>query len=269
MAPRGRHRKVGLTRMDAALDAMIPYGFSKELIRRTVKELLKVYGAEGWIFIEDGSYNLLIETILQKQDNCGEEKDALKDETSEDEVRGVYIAEPSATGSVSGTPENESFNPEIVNTDSHMDETGQDLLPQAEGDRTAWKDMDLGQHSSPERVDNAFRDNDGNSNSGINIENNLFQEKGEGHSLSAKGGEKAWNNRLPSPENVINSPFPMKNVPVRKRGPCHGWIGKDEDNDVFLELAPATLPEELKVLIAGTSMKREQRSRWDMRPNGT
>ncbi|RYR46208.1 hypothetical protein Ahy_A07g031966 isoform C [Arachis hypogaea] len=70
MAPRGRPRKkmVGSSRMDAALDAMKQFGFEEKLVQETVNELLDVYQG-AWPFIEDGSYNLLIETILAKQED--------------------------------------------------------------------------------------------------------------------------------------------------------------------------------------------------------
>lgn len=90
-------------RMDAALDAMRQLGFEEKLVRGTIKELLdvglffnkclkkkkglifivdfvgltnplfflQVYeGTQGWPFIEEGSYKLLIETILCKQQTC-------------------------------------------------------------------------------------------------------------------------------------------------------------------------------------------------------
>ncbi|GAU36653.1 hypothetical protein TSUD_213070 [Trifolium subterraneum] len=61
----------GNTRMDAALDAMRQLGFEENLVRKTVEELLDVYeGIQGWPFIEEGSYKLLIETLL-----CAEDKD--------------------------------------------------------------------------------------------------------------------------------------------------------------------------------------------------
>ncbi|BAT95000.1 hypothetical protein VIGAN_08165600 [Vigna angularis var. angularis] len=70
MAPKRRPTKVGESRMDAALDAMHIYGFSKKLVRTTVQSLLKVYGGnEGWVFIEDSSYTLLIDTLLESQLN--------------------------------------------------------------------------------------------------------------------------------------------------------------------------------------------------------
>ncbi|XVF24066.1 hypothetical protein REPUB_Repub13aG0094800 [Reevesia pubescens] len=52
--------------MDAVIDAMKPFGFPKNLINKTIKELQKVYGEDGWPFIEDASYKVLLEAILEK-----------------------------------------------------------------------------------------------------------------------------------------------------------------------------------------------------------
>ncbi|XP_050210623.1 uncharacterized protein LOC126660942 [Mercurialis annua] len=60
--------KVGLRRIDAALDAIHPMGFPKPLIRQTIKNLLKVYGGDlGWPFIEENSYEVVVKTILEEQ----------------------------------------------------------------------------------------------------------------------------------------------------------------------------------------------------------
>ncbi|KAL0556031.1 hypothetical protein IC582_004536 [Cucumis melo] len=68
MAPRVRSKKRPNLRIDAALDAMKQFGFPPKLVRDTVKELLDVYGGDdGWVFIEEGSYTLLIDTLLEKQ----------------------------------------------------------------------------------------------------------------------------------------------------------------------------------------------------------
>nr|XP_018628865.1 uncharacterized protein LOC104103992 isoform X3 [Nicotiana tomentosiformis] len=67
MAPRGKRSKLGLRRMDAALDAMGRLGFSHHIVQKSIKDLLKVYGDEGWIFIEETAYKLLIETIIDTQ----------------------------------------------------------------------------------------------------------------------------------------------------------------------------------------------------------
>ncbi|XP_022134195.1 uncharacterized protein LOC111006514 isoform X2 [Momordica charantia] len=89
MAPRVRSRKRGNLRIDAALDAMAPFGFSPKLVRDTVKELLSVYGGDdGWVFIEEGSYTLLIDTILDK----------LKDGVHEENERAEIHEETSIAG---------------------------------------------------------------------------------------------------------------------------------------------------------------------------
>ncbi|XP_019192298.1 PREDICTED: uncharacterized protein LOC109186664 isoform X2 [Ipomoea nil] len=74
MAPRNKRPK-GLRRIDAALDAMRPLGFPDHLVRTSVKELLKVYGEEGWAFIEDGAYRVLIEVMLSEQKESDHEHD--------------------------------------------------------------------------------------------------------------------------------------------------------------------------------------------------
>ncbi|KAM3693996.1 hypothetical protein ACJW31_07G027300 [Castanea mollissima] len=73
--PRGRPRKKD-TRLAAALDAMRPYGFPQDLVEVTVGELLNVYGGnEGWVFIEDSSYSVLVETLLEKTNAPQDQED--------------------------------------------------------------------------------------------------------------------------------------------------------------------------------------------------
>ncbi|RZB53012.1 UDP-glucose 4-epimerase GEPI42 [Glycine soja] len=63
----------GITHMDAALDAMRPLGFRTQLILRT--GLLQVYGGnQGWCFIEEAYYKLLMEALLSKQQGSAEYK---------------------------------------------------------------------------------------------------------------------------------------------------------------------------------------------------
>ncbi|XP_059453757.1 uncharacterized protein LOC132184223 [Corylus avellana] len=69
MAGRPKSKRRGNTRMDAAVDAMRSYGFSEELVKEMVRELLNVYGGDdGWVFIEEFSYTLLLDYILAKQE---------------------------------------------------------------------------------------------------------------------------------------------------------------------------------------------------------
>ncbi|KAI3920664.1 hypothetical protein MKW92_021025 [Papaver armeniacum] len=63
--------KKKLTRYDAAYDHLGPtgLGFTKRMIRSKIDSLLKVYGKdEGWIFIEECSYKLLIDCLLEDQE---------------------------------------------------------------------------------------------------------------------------------------------------------------------------------------------------------
>ncbi|PKA52010.1 hypothetical protein AXF42_Ash008239 [Apostasia shenzhenica] len=60
------------SRMDAAVAALTPLGFSKPMIRRTVRNLLKIYDDDAaWCFVEEANYKLVIETIVEGQENEG------------------------------------------------------------------------------------------------------------------------------------------------------------------------------------------------------
>ncbi|KAJ8484753.1 hypothetical protein OPV22_017238 [Ensete ventricosum] len=85
MAPR-RQKKVGMMRIDAAIDALLPYGFSKETICSTVKKLLKVYDDDAaWHVIEEDTYRLVIETILEEQEEKAREEQRASEEAKASE----------------------------------------------------------------------------------------------------------------------------------------------------------------------------------------
>ncbi|CAI8586284.1 unnamed protein product [Vicia faba] len=106
MAPRGRPPKKTAenTRMDAAMDAMGQFGFKKKLVWKTVEELLDVYeGTQGWPFIEEGSYKLLLESLLYNQQTCVDDKLSgkegyLQDDTRRDDVGEISSAATLKTG---------------------------------------------------------------------------------------------------------------------------------------------------------------------------
>ncbi|KAF3974637.1 hypothetical protein CMV_002053 [Castanea mollissima] len=56
-----------VTCMDGALEHMCQFGFCDQLVRELVKELLKVYGNDGWYFFESDSYKVLLDALLEKQ----------------------------------------------------------------------------------------------------------------------------------------------------------------------------------------------------------
>ncbi|KAL8539180.1 hypothetical protein ACS0TY_000976 [Phlomoides rotata] len=66
---------IRLGRIDAAIDAMLPFGFTVKQVRKCVKELLKEYGGDdGWPFIEDASYNELVSAILRDVEKDNQEE---------------------------------------------------------------------------------------------------------------------------------------------------------------------------------------------------
>ncbi|CAL5080372.1 unnamed protein product [Urochloa decumbens] len=63
----GRPKK-GERRIDAAIDHLAQLGFPKPRIRKTINDLLKVYGKDGWMFLEEGSYEVVRDQLLDEQE---------------------------------------------------------------------------------------------------------------------------------------------------------------------------------------------------------
>ncbi|KAF7815887.1 GDSL esterase/lipase [Senna tora] len=89
-------RKVGLRRIDAALDHLSAMGFPRVLVRKTVNKLLKVYDGE-WVFLEEASYRVVIEAILEEQYSKQNTKPKLSDPSPSKKVMKSKIG--SAIGS--------------------------------------------------------------------------------------------------------------------------------------------------------------------------
>ncbi|KAL6126727.1 hypothetical protein ACLB2K_074773 [Fragaria x ananassa] len=66
--PRGRPTQK-VSRMAAAVEAMAEMGFEPKLVRQKVNRLLKddLYGDEGWRFIEESSYSVLLDALLEDE----------------------------------------------------------------------------------------------------------------------------------------------------------------------------------------------------------
>ncbi|KAG2281294.1 hypothetical protein Bca52824_052514 [Brassica carinata] len=71
MVPKGR-KKAGLTREDAARDAMRSFDVEERLITVCIRELLEEYGEEGWFLIEDCSYMVLLNKCREKSAEQGQ-----------------------------------------------------------------------------------------------------------------------------------------------------------------------------------------------------
>ncbi|EOA27637.1 hypothetical protein CARUB_v10023785mg [Capsella rubella] len=73
MAPRGRRKKAGLMREDAARDRMRDLGFHERVINESIKEVLEVYGEDHWFLIEDESYGPLLSICFEKQEEINQQ----------------------------------------------------------------------------------------------------------------------------------------------------------------------------------------------------
>ncbi|KAL3653489.1 hypothetical protein CASFOL_003170 [Castilleja foliolosa] len=115
--PRGRPRK-RLSRMDAAVDAMVPFGFLANKVEKHVNQLLEVYGGhEGWPFIEEYSYKELIDALLRDVEE-GDEEEGQVEKLLEDEsgAKNIITDEGPETNNLEKNAEPKS--PEIASSSS-------------------------------------------------------------------------------------------------------------------------------------------------------
>ncbi|KAL3523958.1 hypothetical protein ACH5RR_016792 [Cinchona calisaya] len=272
MAPRGRHRKSRNTRMDAAIDSMTKvYGFSEEIVKKVLKELLEEYGGDdGWFFIEQYSYKELVDAILrdqeendhQMQDNPSNQKadtfpgsGSLQDEKAEGHTS-TNDAEPS--GGLAGTICSEA----VENKSETTNKENVDHLPPTERNGRAWKDIGLDQSSSQREIaDGNCGKDDKSGPSSILLPPPLTPTTPLGTSLPSRPD----NNPVFSPSPMVSSPPSVKNNTRKGREPCYGWIGSDEEEvDDFLYLLPPA--KDWEDLSSVADKKAKHKSRWDLRP---
>ncbi|XP_030968697.1 uncharacterized protein LOC115989174 isoform X2 [Quercus lobata] len=110
------------TRLVAALDAMRPYGFPQDFVEVAVRELLNVYGGnEGWVFIEDSSYSVLVETLLEKT-NAPQDQ---KDDSPQHDPGDADNKESSAVGPSTPTCSNSGATDAMLLTNQALDSASQ------------------------------------------------------------------------------------------------------------------------------------------------
>ncbi|GAU36652.1 hypothetical protein TSUD_213060 [Trifolium subterraneum] len=239
MAPRRRQprKMVGNTRMDAALDAMRQLGFEEKLVKETVEELLDVYeGLQGWPFIEEGSYKLLIETLL-----CVEDKDSLPDDARKDGVGETSSAATPATG---------------------ITDVGSSGLLAHDSISRGSNDMESASQTN-DHLDSAQI---GNLEVEAGAMDNVPTERGgEGESNQETFGSNVEDDTIVK-SSMIESSKTSDKLPRNGRKPYHGWITSDDTED---ELVYFPLPKHVQKLI-GKSVAPERRwrkSRWDEKPD--
>ncbi|KAG8373101.1 hypothetical protein BUALT_Bualt12G0135600 [Buddleja alternifolia] len=192
---------VGLTRMHAAVDAMRPMGFSSEIVRKCVKNLLKVYGNDGWAFIEEAAYKLLIDTILE-----------------EPEVPQLEHKPESEHPLLEGTEQGSNEPLESVLKLCDKGVISEEQLECASNVHEADKHINIKEEQNQEQ----------NLDAEVNptpIKDVMVQPLQPGVQL---GFAPAY------------TPQPIDSLPTnRKRKPCYGWISDDEDNeDDLIQLNP-------------------------------
>ncbi|EEF35516.1 conserved hypothetical protein [Ricinus communis] len=265
-------------RMDAALDAMRSYGFHEQLVSASIKELLDVYGGDGWVFIEEACYKVLLENILEKVENEAKEKggdsggDNIKASasgpssmslaltSSNEEAKALELqssvtldgASQNMKALVNAEPTDGSADEDKANLNQDMDFTlityycssytennAPAILPLPGGEESSWKDINLDQDSRKKEISNA-----------------------EGKD----GGDSHVVEKLKVSSPSLRPQEPVNALTVRRRKPCYGWIS-DSDNELDLvELTPAPLPYKLAKLLSVTTVPRRRKRRWDVRP---
>ncbi|KAL6639708.1 hypothetical protein ACP70R_022530 [Stipagrostis hirtigluma subsp. patula] len=97
----------GERRIDAAIDHLAGYGFPKPNIRKTINNLLQLYGRDGWVFLEEGSYRVVLEKLLEdQQEEQGQKQKqqiAAEDEASPEDdmqISQEHIEAPTASNTV-------------------------------------------------------------------------------------------------------------------------------------------------------------------------
>ncbi|OEL16891.1 hypothetical protein BAE44_0022090 [Dichanthelium oligosanthes] len=79
--------RTGERRIDAAIDHLAQYGFPKLQIRILTSSvhdasMIQLYGRDGWVFLEEGSYRVVLEKLLEEQAQLEKQEASAADEAS-------------------------------------------------------------------------------------------------------------------------------------------------------------------------------------------
>ncbi|XP_018434407.2 uncharacterized protein LOC108806721 isoform X2 [Raphanus sativus] len=285
MAPRGR-KKAGMMREDAARDAMRAFGFAERLINVSIKELLEVYGAEGWFLIEECSYLVLLNKCLEKSAEQGPNlpEDRVEERAEEEEQNDEMMAEAEKDQNDEMVVVAEEAEPEqnhemmveaVQEQNTEMPEAEQEHTPQQEEEEEEKEQEEL-------RVEDG-RDHVGsNSTSLVGCVAETGTKACQTEALSTTSETDILDSSPAAGEaSVINYTSPPAAFPpagfaqhpsaganLSGRG---GWISDsdedpddDGDDDEMIQLTPEPLCEELEELIKEIrGEKKKKRTRWE------
>ncbi|WOH12461.1 hypothetical protein DCAR_0831965 [Daucus carota subsp. sativus] len=204
---RGRPRKPRESRMDAAVDKMVTFGFEEKDIKETVKELLTVYGGgpEAWPVIEDGCYSMLLEILLSK--NLEKDEGGPSQTRNEEGTNG--LEETMAAGLGNTTPLGDT-DPANDDAEQYMDTTPVGSTEPRHDAEPPFSDI----------TDNAS-----------GTENTEF-----------RGGVNLENTETNLPPAILTPQPPVNTIPKKPRRPCYGWISEDEEENDGIVHLPARVP---------------------------
>ncbi|KAJ0258693.1 Nucleolar histone methyltransferase-related protein [Hirschfeldia incana] len=281
MAPRGRKKKAGMMREDAARDAMRAFGFAERLINVCIKELLEVYGAEGWFLIEECSYLVLLNKCLEKSaeqgPNLPEERiEERGEEEQNDETMVEAEKEQNDELVAEAEPEQNHEMVEAVQEQNiEMLEAEQEHTPQQEGEK----------EQEEQQVQDG-RDHVGSNSTSLvgcvaetgakTCQNEALSTTSETEILHSSPAGEASVVDYTSPAAFSSAdasegfaPNPAAGAILSGRG---GWISDsdededpdDGDDDEMIQLTPEPLCEELQELIKEIrGEKKKKRTRWE------
>ncbi|KAL2325432.1 hypothetical protein Fmac_024490 [Flemingia macrophylla] len=235
MAPGRRTVKKGETRMDAALDAMEPFGFPRKLTRTTVNKLLKVYGGnnEGWVFIEDSGYALLIEMLLEKQANSSPQVSMIEPNPGDgpDEVTPARYSDSALLPCPNTqTSDDTPLINQAIDTVLAASENGNQLPSKGVDGVSATSK--LGSELPSKGVETVSATSE--------LGNQLTLKCVDISSATSELECQSAGNLTLVENHGRKSQQLVTKLSHRKRKPCYGWITEDEGE--LIELPPAPLP---------------------------
>ncbi|XAR65917.1 Histone-lysine N-methyltransferase [Bertholletia excelsa] len=255
MSTRGRSRKPRLTRMDAAIDAMAPFGFLEQLVRGKVKDLLREYGGDvGWPFIEADAYKLLIDSLLDQQEE--EDKRSTRDGNGS-----ALLDEPQKDGRSGNFPPAADAGPSCLTPASRCLEVIDAAVQTS--------DTDSGDHTPPaQNCDEVRMLNDAGESCvsqqlpqtalDLTLKSSLPTEPLDSSPVISHPPVLPLSEALPkSCLPLVPSLPPASILQPKRKKPCFGWISDDDDDtEDFIILTPAPLK----------TKGRKRKVRWDLRP---
>lgn len=219
-------------------------GFPEPLVRRTVRNLLKEYGGyEGWAFIEECCYKLLIDTLLDEVEKSERENCEPGLLTGNDKLEHLIENGPAEDDTVKDEPKAQVHsshgNAKQVHSPNIHSPASMDIIlcpsvSDAPDEKLGVKDFSQQTHST-QASSSHF-----NSSHTTDIVPRPLKDVSSVVKLEIQSrSPQISSTEVQSPH--LLSPSPVDSLPLQRRKPCYGWLSSDdEDEPELLHLTPAT-----------------------------